>query len=47
MYSGNGFFTVSLKLQITHEVFLPFFLNHLRLPSPELDPFLDNSLDYN
>jgi hypothetical protein len=23
--------------------FLPFFLNHLRLPSPELEPILDNS----
>jgi hypothetical protein len=23
---------------------LPFLLNHLRLPSPELDPILDNSL---
>jgi hypothetical protein len=23
--------------------FLPFLLNHIRLPSPELDPFLDNN----
>jgi hypothetical protein len=23
--------------------FLPFLLNHLRLPSPELNPFLDNN----
>jgi hypothetical protein len=23
--------------------FLPFLLNHFRLPSPELDPILDNS----
>jgi hypothetical protein len=49
-YPGNGYITVSLSLQITHEVFLsslipflPFLLNHLRLPSPEFDPFLDNN----
>jgi hypothetical protein len=34
------------ELQITHEVFFtqsnPFLLNHLQLPSPELDPILDN-----
>jgi hypothetical protein len=26
--------------------FLPFLLSHLRLPSPELDPFLNNSLKW-
>jgi hypothetical protein len=44
--SWQGFVIVSLSLQITYKssshrliLFLAFFLEHLRLLSPELDPF--------
>jgi hypothetical protein len=45
-YPGNGFITVchfnSHMKSSWHSLipFLPFLLNHLRLPSPELDPIL-------
>jgi hypothetical protein len=40
-YPGNGFITTLLSL---HRLFflMPFLLNHIRLPSPELGAILDN-----
>jgi hypothetical protein len=43
-YPGNGFITVSLALQITHDAFLSFILNDLGLPFPKPDTmYLDYS----
>jgi hypothetical protein len=53
-YTGIGFSVFTSRVQAHHKShmkcsfhslihFLPFLLNHLRLPSPELDSILDNS----